>query len=570
MREEATLEQWKRLYDFGKRFKERKPWQLFCNVDLFAVTPEGKETGYFIIYGNGGYMKGLSLYIGEKGFNSLLGMIKREETGLDELLMMAEQNCISMFYGERDDVPEKQYQIIRQLGMKFRGNGNWLYFERYEPGYQPFILNAGESDTFELYMDKLLDAIEYFLQNSTEKFSTREPKLYSYYETGGQWKGEFVPLPQEKYSCEIIELNDEVGLRRLKKQKKTDMVWEVDCFVEVSGNCREGEEKPLWDKNMIVMDHNQHTILSHEILSINDSLGKGTSVVLDLIMQLGRPREVIVANMYTEAMIRQPLEACGVKVTPGKVEACEEVKSVWLYDGMDSLDFDEVTPREMEEAMNILNLLGMDKEKLMDMAGRMTPEEFEESIKEEMMHALDSMYIGDFEEDFPSYERVELKSRKKKLAAVRDFFGEGDIPEEDYELYDKWLEISYSGKQWEKTLQTASKEELFAYAENMGALVDKSYSKTLLISIVMSMTQKDKKNLKNLLSKEENKLMKELKKKAASIDNEIDLEEFKYTREHIEHLIKLGLVDVGMVVSEEEMILELHLVEEIGYVWNGK
>jgi hypothetical protein len=37
MRKEASLEQWKVLYEVATRIKELKPWELFWDMDLIGI-----------------------------------------------------------------------------------------------------------------------------------------------------------------------------------------------------------------------------------------------------------------------------------------------------------------------------------------------------------------------------------------------------------------------------------------------------------------------------------------------------------------------------------------------------
>ena len=42
MRKEATIEQWKELYEAATRIKEMKPWNKFWDLDIIGIR-EGNE-----------------------------------------------------------------------------------------------------------------------------------------------------------------------------------------------------------------------------------------------------------------------------------------------------------------------------------------------------------------------------------------------------------------------------------------------------------------------------------------------------------------------------------------------
>lgn len=49
MREEASLEQWKVLYETATRIKELKPWEKFWDMDLIGVSRGNEENTVFFI-----------------------------------------------------------------------------------------------------------------------------------------------------------------------------------------------------------------------------------------------------------------------------------------------------------------------------------------------------------------------------------------------------------------------------------------------------------------------------------------------------------------------------------------
>lgn len=48
MRKEASLEQWKILYESATRIKELKPWENFWDLDLIGVIKDDDEDSAFL------------------------------------------------------------------------------------------------------------------------------------------------------------------------------------------------------------------------------------------------------------------------------------------------------------------------------------------------------------------------------------------------------------------------------------------------------------------------------------------------------------------------------------------
>lgn len=43
MRKEASLEQWKELYELGIELKGLEPWKDFWDMDLIVICPKGRK-----------------------------------------------------------------------------------------------------------------------------------------------------------------------------------------------------------------------------------------------------------------------------------------------------------------------------------------------------------------------------------------------------------------------------------------------------------------------------------------------------------------------------------------------
>ena len=73
MRQDASMEEWGRLYEAATKLKEKKPWEKFWDMDLIGIQEGDKEDTVFItILGRGGSCYGIAAYEGYEGFNDYL------------------------------------------------------------------------------------------------------------------------------------------------------------------------------------------------------------------------------------------------------------------------------------------------------------------------------------------------------------------------------------------------------------------------------------------------------------------------------------------------------------------
>ena len=128
----ATLEQWKELYDLAIEITKLKPWNSYWDMDLIAVeTKKNEEPNFVSIMGKSGTCTGISVYRGMEGYSDFC-QISNDDYNVPATFVMSDQNCITCYWGNRDEIDDEMYSIIKQLGLRFRGNGNWIYFKTFE------------------------------------------------------------------------------------------------------------------------------------------------------------------------------------------------------------------------------------------------------------------------------------------------------------------------------------------------------------------------------------------------------------------------------------------------------
>ena len=157
---ENNLETWKKLYETTKIWSTKKPWLSLESNDWIQIEFDDMESIYCTIMGSLGECIGLSIYQGDAGLADLIS-ISREYDDIDlSTYMMFDQNCITLYMGNRDEVPKHQKNIIKQLGLRYRGNGNWPYFLSFKKGFMPFDIDDNQAALLIKVMEKLLEIVQ--------------------------------------------------------------------------------------------------------------------------------------------------------------------------------------------------------------------------------------------------------------------------------------------------------------------------------------------------------------------------------------------------------------------------
>ena len=125
-------------------------------MDLIGIKyGEEKDTIFFSILGREGDCYGIAVYEGYKGLNSLLMLIMQQQLNLSEEYAMFNQRNLTCYWGNRDELTDKQRKTIKDLGYSYRGKNQWLYFLSFEPGYYPYNMDSEEVVRMSGYLQDL-------------------------------------------------------------------------------------------------------------------------------------------------------------------------------------------------------------------------------------------------------------------------------------------------------------------------------------------------------------------------------------------------------------------------------
>lgn len=138
------MEIFKNLFNTIIEFKNMSPWNWMSNSDIFAVeNPATGQIGYCDIMGEGGETFGLAVYLGNTGWRWLSDRLT--DTPVDSFSMFM-QNCISVTFENAGELEPEDKEIIKKLGLKFKGKNAYPLLRRYSPGHIPVMINEAEAE----------------------------------------------------------------------------------------------------------------------------------------------------------------------------------------------------------------------------------------------------------------------------------------------------------------------------------------------------------------------------------------------------------------------------------------
>ena len=338
MRKEASLEQWKTLYEVATRIKEMKPWEKFWDLDLIGIrTGAEEDTIFFSILGRGGDCYGIAVYEGYEGLNSFLMLTMQERMNLSTEYVMFHQKNLTCYWGNREELTEKQRKIIKDLGYSYRGKNQWLYFLSFEPGYYPYNLDETEVIRMAEYFQYLEQALHNYNEGKVSvDFEKGNMYLMSLAEDGQTWNYCEEPLPFTAFRFGNLIITDEELLDDLAEVPKCNAVLEIETVILGAKVTDKKYDKPANPTMVILCETKSGQVVNCDMTGPEDDpVVMLAEALIDFIFRYGAPKEIRVSNVIVEAGLEQICEICGIRLH--RVKKLKEIE--FFLKGMSRFGF---------------------------------------------------------------------------------------------------------------------------------------------------------------------------------------------------------------------------------------
>lgn len=326
-RREADLEEWRALYEAAMRLKEIEPWETFWDMDLITLEGEWEDEVYVSILGKGGDCYGISVYEGLDGLNDFMMLTLAERMNISSEYAMFSQNNLTCYWGNREELTKAQWQTVKDLGYKFRGKNQWLYFMSYRKGYFPYNMDQAEVLRMTGYLRMLADAVEYYRTNEM-KVDFEHGKTFFYSCDKEVGTVEERPLPFTGCKFPVLTLTDGELIEELRASEKCDAVLEADIVYTGAAVMDEEYERPANPCLCLVADACSEMMLKADMTGPEEDAGVTLAdAMIDFIFRFGAPKEIRVSNVIVEAILEQICREAGIRLRRvKKLKAIEEFK----------------------------------------------------------------------------------------------------------------------------------------------------------------------------------------------------------------------------------------------------
>jgi len=279
-----SLQEWKPLYQAALEFKNLECWNWMWDSDVFGVqNPETGKIGYCCVMGILGEYHALAVYLGTEGLEGYLRIQSGEEFPPWESLHV--QKCLMASFEDRELLQKEDLNVIKKLGLKFRGHDSWPLFRSYLPGYVPWFLTSDEAQYLTEVLQQAVDVCSR-LRDDTELLvgPTEDHYLVRVFQKEkNEWVDEWlIPLPVEEPEPVVVPV-DETRLVKIKgmvtQRQKT---WEIDFFHSPEG-VREKDERPYFPYIILWIDHDSGFVLNIHLAEQTEYASDSVEQFLNLL-----------------------------------------------------------------------------------------------------------------------------------------------------------------------------------------------------------------------------------------------------------------------------------------------
>lgn len=310
---ESTTAEAKKLYEMAARVKDLAPWQWMEESQLFGVkNPETGELGFVSIMGMAGEHYAVSLYRGAEGLHGFWEMEEAAPMADPQMLLNIPQ--LQASFEDRDQTEKQDRELIKQLGLKFRGAKAWPLFRSYASGYMPWFLTPEETRFLTVALEQTLEVAPRVKANPDLLWGDNDSVEGDYlvrvsHEENGRLVWQDVMMEVSEPELARVEvMMDMDALAHLKGLAPSPLVVETDFFT-MPTPVRDKGERPYFPTMLMLVEASRGMILGFEMMPPGESRealwGQIPAEVVRKLAELGvRPREIHVGTELMENLLR--------------------------------------------------------------------------------------------------------------------------------------------------------------------------------------------------------------------------------------------------------------------------
>jgi uncharacterized protein DUF6930 len=329
----------KQLYDLAIQVKALAPWQWIEETDVFGVAhPETDELGFVSIMGSVGEYEAVAVYLGAEGFHDFIDF-QADQSATPERVM--EMRHLQAGFSDREYLEKEDRNLIKELGLKFKGRNAWPIFRSYRAGYAPWFVTRTEASMLIHALSQVLDvAVRVRDDPDPIQPSGRVEKggywVRAAHREGGEliWEDQVWSIPRPKRESPTV-IVDTDSLELLKHTPRSGLDLEVD-LVLTPARIAKPRQRPLSMYVFMIADSNSGFLFGAETMTAEPSLsemhaGIPNALVKALLQNQIMPEKLLVRSKFLRGLLRNLTQSLNIELRHAdKLPAIDEAVAFLL------------------------------------------------------------------------------------------------------------------------------------------------------------------------------------------------------------------------------------------------
>jgi hypothetical protein len=331
-----TLDQWRDLYAAAAVLFADAPWEWIYEDEIFGVRdPDTGQVGYVSIMGHNGEHLALAVYQGEAALRDFRIMATGQASE-DRPEFLLEIPQLQASFENREELLPEDREVIKALGLKFRGRLAWPHFRSYVPGCLPWLLTAAEARWLTAALEQAVEVTRRYKQDRSLLPPLEKGHYLVRTLTTQGWTDQWLTptLPDGRAPLPVDRSQIAAAVAKLRRGP---MTLQVDVFAMLGTSVQENRgDRPQLPYSLLLVDADSSFVLGVDVLSADpnlDAMWEGVPAKLTACLQKAGvlPKKVVVRGEEMRRLLAPWAAAIGCEIKASRsLKALDQVRSELL------------------------------------------------------------------------------------------------------------------------------------------------------------------------------------------------------------------------------------------------
>lgn len=314
---------WRPFYYTAAQFRDLAPWRWMHDTQFFGIRhPETGETGWCCIMGNAGEHFALAVYRDAAGLHSYFRLAAasdfESEFNPEYFNVILGQDCLMVSFEDAATTPPEIKTHLKSLGLSFRGAGQWIVAQTYDPGMDPWLMEAKDLPWLTLCLEQAMEVAQGYRDNPA--LLDNDDDILIRLPPGQQgntaWTNSFIDeteLPAEPTAAPVMPSKH--FLEQVKFLPELNGAVVLSNFLTPQAVQERKNKRPWHPSVLLCIEPGEGYILSQDMAAYHELPGRLEKFLLGVFKTVkGKPRQIGVHHERMAQWLEKICDAAGIDI----------------------------------------------------------------------------------------------------------------------------------------------------------------------------------------------------------------------------------------------------------------